>query len=830
MAARPAGRAGPASRRSGSAAPTPTSSSSRRPPRPVEPDAAPEPARRPVPWLLSGRDRRGAARRRPPGCGPRWTPNPAWPPPTSACSLATARSALEHRAVVLGRRRGRAAARAAARSPPGVASACRRGRRRPARLPVHRPGRAAAGHGRRAARRVPGVRRRARTRSARSSDLRAARGAVRRGRRRAEPDAVRPAGAVRGRGGAVPAAGVVGRRARTSWSGHSVGEIAAAHVAGVLSLADACTLVAARGRLMQALPRRRRDGSRSQATEAEVRRAADGCRRRRGQRRRRRWWSPVGGRDRGRWRSLACRRAAGSSGCAVSHAFHSPLMDPMLDEFAPVVGGLTFHAPRCRRVDLTGRPSTDDSSPEYWVRHVRETVRFADGDRGRCAARRRDRVRGARPGRRALVRRSRRRRRRRCPRAGPRRGAAPLLTGAGRRARAPACGVDWAAVFAAGGARRVDLPTYAFQRERYWPDGALGRAAAERDGAEDRFWRAVDDADLTPSRPRVGLDPDTPCARSLPALSRLARPAPRESTVDAWRYRVTWQPLADPAGPHCRHLAGWSPGRRPTPDAAVVRCALAAPRPSRCRSTGGIADRGRSPRGLADAATRRRRRRVAGVVSLGTGRPRRHRPASLATTCSGAGARRRRDRRSAVGADPRRGGRRPGGPGRSDPAQARVWGLGRVAALEHPDRWGGLVDLPRATARTCAPASARLSACWPGPTARTRSRSAASGVFGRRLRPRARRHRRHRAVAAAPAPCWSPAAPARSARTSPAGWPRAAPRTCVLASRRGPDAPGAAELRRRTDRARRRRSTVAACDVADRDALGRVLARRASAR
>nr|BCB14677.1 type I polyketide synthase [Streptomyces spiroverticillatus] len=257
--------------------------------------------------------------------------------------------------------------------------------------------------------------------------------------------------------------------------GHSIGEIAAAHVAGVFSLPDACALVAARGRLMQALP----EGgvmAAVQATEEEVLpllvdgasvAAVNGPRS-----------VVLSGPEAPVLAAAEQLRAQGrkTTRLKVSHAFHSSLMDPMLEDFRSVLEGLAYQAPRIPVVsNVTGTLAdpADLTTPGYWVRHVREAVRFADAvrsatDRGVThfvelgpdavlTGLVQDSLTEQEAGYADLVPLLRK----------DRDEERTVLTALGRL-HATGVSVDWGAFFAGRGARQVDLPTYAFQRRRFW--------------------------------------------------------------------------------------------------------------------------------------------------------------------------------------------------------------------------------------------------------------------------------------------------------------------------------------------------------------------------
>jgi acyl transferase domain-containing protein/D-arabinose 1-dehydrogenase-like Zn-dependent alcohol dehydrogenase/acyl carrier protein len=516
--------------------------------------------------------------------------------------------------------------------------------------------------------------------------------------------------------------------------GHSIGELAAAHGAGVLSLDDACKLVVARGRLMQALPT---GGAMValQATEAEVLpKLVDGVS-----------IAAINGPDSvvlSGDEDAVLALAAGFDGrkskrLTVSHAFHSHLMDPMLAEFRRVAESVTYTAAVIPIVsNLTGEVTTEFTA-DYWVSHVREAVRFADGverleDLGvtRFLELGPDGVLAAA--------------------AGEILGEGVLVTASSRREQPEArtavtalsalwahgADVAWSTFYE--GAHQVELPTYAFDRARYWPRAVAAPVAAGTDSWHYGIsWKPVS----------LGTAPN-PSGTWLVVT-------PESGAADAWAAAVTEELTA--RGAEVRT------GDASDLDGLTGIVSFAAWDE---RLDAGL------PVGLG--------RTLELIQTAGTV------PVWSVTTGAVATAR---------------------GEDVANPVQAQVWGLGRVAALEHPDRWGGLIDVAAEADRRAAGRLVDVLAGGVEDQVAVRG----SGVFGRRL-----------VRASGKADAWTPSGTvlvtggtgALGARVARWALAHGADRV-VLTSRRGLEAPGAAELAEELGDA----ASIVACDVADHASL-----------
>ncbi|MFF9402332.1 type I polyketide synthase [Streptomyces sp. NPDC014744] len=334
-------------------------------------------------------------------------------------------------------------------------------------------------------------------------------------------------------------------------AGHSVGEIAAAHVAGVLDLADACALVGARGRLMQALP----EGGAMvavQAGEDEVLPLLDD----------RVGLAAVNGPESvvlSGERDAVLAAAATfprTKRLSVSHAFHSPLMDGMLDDFRAVAGRLAFHEPRVEVVSaLTGRPATGDQlrDPEHWVRHVRRTVRFADAVTALAAS---GVTRYVELGPDAvltgLARESAAESGSAFVALGRRRGGEPeaLLSGLARL-HTDGLPLDWAALFP--GTVRAEPPTYAFRHERYWLNADVplvpDRPAPQGPADAARTAGSVDAAHLTGTTEPAGTTESADTTESVDVIASADAADPTDAVgptgTRALRQRLAQAPPAE---------------------------------------------------------------------------------------------------------------------------------------------------------------------------------------------------------------------------------------------------------------------------------------------
>ncbi|HWO59054.1 MAG TPA: SDR family NAD(P)-dependent oxidoreductase, partial [Umezawaea sp.] len=590
--------------------------------------------------------------------------------------------------------------------------------------------------------------------------------------------------------------------------GHSVGEIAAAHLAGVLSLNDACALVSARASLMEALP----SGGAMvavEATEDEVSphltgevsiAAVNGPRS-----------VVVSGVESAVLAVAQTFETLGrkTSRLKVSHAFHSPLMEPMLQEFAAVVNGLEFAEPRTTML-------SEVASPEYWVRHVRDAVRFADqiaeldsrgvsrfleiGPGGVLTAL----ASGCLPDKEILA----------VPALRADRPEVDAICTALARLYVNGVPVEWSPFFPGG--RRVELPTYAFQHERFWLETAT-RHAGVVDVVEAGFWETVEREDLESLAATLDISGDESFEAVLPRLSAWRRKRHDESVVDGWRYDVSWRPLT---GLGSEPLEGtWLlvlPG-----DGAPGWTGLLHERlvDRGVRLVPLTVDSATSGDDLTRLVTTACDGGVSGVLSLlGAVEQPSDEPAGTALTVllvqalAGAGvvAPLWCVTRGAVST------------GRSDgvvsPGQSMVWGLGRSVALELPDRWGGLVDLPQVVDDR---AVGRLVSVLAGGAGEDQVAVRGSGLLGRRLA---------HVPPSSNSASWTPRGTVLvTGGTGALGghvarWlGRCGAERVVLTSRRGLDAPGVAELVAEVESFGAAVSVVA-CDIADRAAVERLLA------
>jgi polyketide synthase 12 len=569
--------------------------------------------------------------------------------------------------------------------------------------------------------------------------------------------------------------------------GHSIGELAAAAVAGVFSLPDACRLVAARGRLMGALP----VGGAMIAVQASAEEALDSL----VELRERVALAAVNGPEAivfsgdeqavlelaEDWR----KRGRKVKRLQVSHAFHSPRMEPMLEEFAAVAHNISYAAPTIPILsNVSGEPAVarELCAPEYWVRHVRATVRFAESVRrlvtdevttflelgpdgvlsamvGDCL---RDEPREV--GALAALKSGR-------PEANTLSAAlAELWTRGGD--------LDWGAMLRERGARRVALPTYAFQRRRHWVEG-------------------------------------------------VARPAGASPEPNGLRYRVQWKQVAPGSGQ--------APGRT----WLAVLPATMADDPWIAAALGALEQRGARVLRVRAGLDQLPDTPLDGVLSLLALEERREPehpsvPAGLAATVALVQALAAAEvdaplwliTRGAVALAP--------GESPPSPIQAQTWGLGMTLGLERPRSWGGILDLPAVLDERVRglfagvlgsdrPGGAGAEAHPGGAGAEEQLAVRAAGVFVRRLlraqpagEPRARE--------------WAPP-PGTILITGATGglgghlarWlARAGAQHLLLVGRRGARTPGAEELRTQLTELGAR-VTIAACDVAEREQLAALL-------
>jgi polyketide synthase 7 len=596
--------------------------------------------------------------------------------------------------------------------------------------------------------------------------------------------------------------------------GHSQGEIAAACVAGVLSLEDAARVVALRSRALLELAGTGGMASIGMGVADLAKRLEE--------------WpgrlslaavngpssAVVSGEPAAVEELVAACAAEGihARRVPVDYASHCAHVEPLRDRLLADLGEVTARPGETAFYSTVtgGRLAGAGLGAEYWYRNLREPVRFEDATRALLA-----------DGHGAFVECS----------------PHPVLTygveetasdagqtvvtaGSLRRddggpdrwhtslAEAWVAGVPvrWETIFA--GARRVPLPTYAFQRRRYWPDT---RRPATADAGEP-FWRAVVAGDTDTLTAQLGVDETGAAALRtvLPALADWRRRRDDLGRVAGLRYQEAWRPLGVPDAAAPPEDARWLVLATGAGEETARACAAALPDGG--ATVAPIAGReetaallradppwhgvvvvaaapGENPAVRAAATARMTITVAQAMADAGTG-------ARLWLVTRGAVRAEAADRVEA-------------------PEQAPAWGLGRALAVEQPDRWGGLIDLPAGPDDRARTALAALL----GGASEGEAAIRPAGVFARRL------------VRAPAVPAEGPlntgdgtvlvtgdgGAPGREVARRLAG---SGVRHLVLA---GPDVAAAAESAAGIDAAGCR-VTVASCDVTDRTALEAVLA------
>ena len=510
--------------------------------------------------------------------------------------------------------------------------------------------------------------------------------------------------------------------------GHSVGELVAACVAGVFSLEEGLKLIAERGRLMQALPA---DGDMmavlaslshvleiiNDASEVAIA-AVNGPQS-----------VVISGKRDSLEAVVASFNAQGikTKRLNVSHAFHSPLMEPMLSAFERVAAEVTYSSPRLKLIsNLTGEIATDEiATPHYWCRHIRQPVRFATSIKNLHQQ-----------GYQVFIE------------IGPK----PILLGMARQCLSASGGgawlpslrpgsedwqtlleslaqlyvrgvpVDWSG-FERGGdsRRRVDLPTYPFQRQRYWVD----RNEHQENGAglaQAAITLLNQDSQLVQQLEQTGSFSEAEVKLLPKLLEVLAKHHQQQLLADSikdWFYEVEWQssPRQKSARPHSE-LDSWLifADQKGVGQALVQllqeqkqRCFLVyAGEAYQLKTPGTWSLNPSNPKDferLFQELTSSTLSRVVYLWSLDTERSEELTLSSLEqaqTWNCGSVLHLVQALLQHQSFSPRlwlvTRGAVPVGLSLPQVAQAPAWGLGKAMALEHPELWGGMLDLaPEAT-------------------------------------------------------------------------------------------------------------------------------------